>query len=167
MADIHEILTGFGGYKKNSLKQVIDRDEDFFNQSSAVNHSNLQNSPYHDRSTISTYMDNNKNSLNILSSNAESLPQKIDKLKLLLAGLKSDDFVIHIICIQECWINPKNVKDANAINLLKLPEYQLHFKGSNIGRKGGLITYVHNSVKSHKKYPSLINPIVNHGKVFP
>jgi exonuclease III len=151
---IHEILNGFGGYAKNSLKQVIDQDEDYFNQSSPSTEKPIHNSPYHDKVSFNSYMDNNQHSLNVFSSNAESLPQKIDKLKLLLSGLNKDDFILHIICIQECWLNPTAGKDLTyALNLLKLHDYHMYFKGSNIGKKGGLITYVHSTVKSHKKIP--------------
>jgi endonuclease/exonuclease/phosphatase family metal-dependent hydrolase len=83
--------------------------------------------------------------------NVESLPAKIDKLKVLLQSLVDDDFTLHIICLQECWMKKKTGKDINSLNLLKLPGYKMFYKGSNIGRKGGLVTYIHTSITSSKK----------------
>jgi hypothetical protein len=154
MNPINSILDKYGGYSMNSLKSVLLSEGSTRNEApQEIDHLNLKTSPYLDIDSFSKYQTNNENSINILSMNIQSINNKMDELKAFLSCLHKGNtqFVIQVICIQECWLEDKKGKDINSLNLLKLPNYQLYFKGSSIhSHKGGLITYIHSSVTSHK-----------------
>jgi exonuclease III len=131
------------------LKYILQKEENDVNITN--NRSNIANATYHDFNSFPKYRDNNTGSLNILCMNIESLPAKIDKLQTTITDLTDKKFLFHVICLQECWIKKKKGKDIKSLNLLKLKNYKMFFKGSNIGKNGGLITYIHDSIKSSKK----------------
>ena len=78
--------------------------------------------------------------------NAEDLISKIDILKLQIANYeKWHNFTIHVISIQECWYT-----GTRPIQLLEIDNYQMFHIPSNVGKKGGLIAYVHNSLTAEE-----------------
>ncbi|MCP4269823.1 MAG: endonuclease/exonuclease/phosphatase family protein [Candidatus Brocadiaceae bacterium] len=82
-----------------------------------------------------------------MSINAESLFKKVDLLKLLLKSLLLKyNYVIHIIAVQEAWIN-----DGNATKALEMENYELFYEPNSIGgQKGGIAMYVHDMYRGTK-----------------
>jgi len=140
-----KILRPHGGLSKNDLNNVLHIEEDPFDRNAPVD--NFTHSYYHDETSINEYCLNNKDGLNTMSINAESLFKKVDLLKLLIKSLfLKYNFIIHIIAVQEAWIN-----DKNAENFLEIDDYELFYEPNSIGgQKGGIAMYVHSMYKGAK-----------------
>ncbi len=93
-----------------------------------------------------------------MSLNAESVFKKIDMIRQKISFLtKKYKFIVHIISIQEGWINM-----GRPLSEIKIANYELHPQINQIGgQKGGIAVYVHDSLKGEpfeffKKSPSLL-----------
>ena len=90
-----------------------------------------------------------------MSLNAESVFMKIDMIKQKIEFLSREyNYTIHIISIQEGWIT-----EGRPISQIKIDNYELKHQPSQIGQKGGIAVYVHDSLKGEeieylKKSPS-------------
>ena len=99
---------------------------------------------YHDDQTIKDFCTKNNNGLNFMSLNAESVFKKIDMIRQKIGFLsKKYNFTIHIISVQEGWIN-----EGRLLSQINIENYTLHPLSNQIGgQKGGIAVYVHNSLK--------------------
>ena len=140
-----KILRPHGGVSKNDLNKILHIEEDPFDSNTPVNPFN--HSYYHDDRTMKDYCLYNNNGFNTMSINAESLFKKIDLLKILLKSLLlKHNFIVHIIAIQEAWIN-----EGKSTNMLKIDNYELFHEPNSIGgQKGGIAIYVHSMYKGIK-----------------
>ena len=144
--DITEQTLGpHGGISANNLASILqmDNDSDFDDE----NEITFKLSHYYDDTTIKEFCINNKNGLNFISLNAESIFMKIDLLRQKIHFLsKKYNFTIHVISIQEGWIT-----EGRPLSQIEIPGYTLHPQKNQIGgQKGGIAVYVHNSLKGDK-----------------
>ena len=84
----------------------------------------------------------NTRGLKIIHQNIQSLPKKIDHLRLLLFKLKSS---IHIFGLTETW-----TKYTMTDQELSIPGYKL-FRKDRKGRVGGVAFYVRNDVTVNRR----------------
>ena len=87
---------------------------------------------------------NSVNRLKLLYTNCDSLPNKMEELKVYIEELKP-----HIIALTECI--PKNVQRISAVRdelicSLQIEGYELYHNWSSVGR--GVALYVDNNIKS-------------------
>jgi hypothetical protein len=144
--DITEQTLGpHGGISANNLNSILQLDNvsDFDDE----NEITFKLSRYHDDQTIKEFCTNNKNGLNFMSLNAESIFKKIDMIQQKVQFLlKKYNFTIHLISIQEGWIT-----DGRPLSQIEIADYTLHPQTSQIGgQKGGIAVYVHNSLKGER-----------------
>ena len=140
-----ETLGPHGGFAKNNLNSIFHIEEEQFDNEEEPQ-IRFKLSPYHDHDSIDAYFTLNKDGVNIMSLNAQSIFDKIDQLKLLIEEIKRKGFVIHIISIQEGWIT-----EDRPIPVIKIENYELIHELNKIGgHKGGIAVYVHNSLKGNK-----------------
>ncbi len=77
-----------------------------------------------------------------MSFNAQSIFAKHDMLKLLIEMLKNKyNFHIHVLTIQEAWL-----ERGKSLTSLEIDNYKLFPQYENIGKRGGIVVYIHNSV---------------------
>ncbi len=140
-----ETLGPHGGLAKNNLNSMFHIEEERFDNEEEPQ-IRFKLSPYHDQDSIQAYCTQNKDSVNVMSLNAQSIFDKVDQIKLLIEEMKSKHFVIHIISIQEGWIT-----EGRPISMLEIENYELFHEFNKIsGHKGGIAVYVHNSLKANK-----------------
>lgn len=82
------------------------------------------------------------NGVSLLASNICSLPAKYDKLLVYLEMLKKESCLPTIICLQETALS-----HLDDLNIYNIPNYCLVSKGKSASTKGGLVTYIYNSLK--------------------
>lgn len=139
-----EILEPHGGFAKNYLNNLLHLEDETFDDEEECQ-LRFKLSPYHDEESINTYCEANKDSINIMSLNAQSIFSKIDKLKILIEEMKiKHKSVIHIVSIQEGHITAEKSKSQ-----IEIDDYELFIEPSKIGKKGGIAVYVHNSLKGN------------------
>lgn len=122
--------------------------------------------PLHSRSepklfSPSTYVDTNglitqtssKSSLNVISLNCQSLNAKFDQLQILLYILISASCDLHVLCLQESWLN----SDSDT-SLLQIDGYEMLHKPQKISKHGGLVMYVRKDLH-YKLLPSVPSTI--------
>lgn len=97
----------------------------------------LQISNYYAAEDLSKFITDNNQTLAVLSLNAQSLPAKLDQIKIYLESLKSKMLTFDAICIQETWINTDNETSMYAI-----PGYNLILRNKTCGEHGGLAIYL-------------------------
>ena len=130
-----EFLGNFGGITSNDLTQILNCDTETDDQTPTI----LNNSNYHDiKDILETPIFSDKSQFKVLSFNTESLPSKINNIKIFLEMLKTNEVSFDAICISECWLE-------NFGSDLEIPGYQHKFLPRNGGFKGGLITYIKDS----------------------
>ena len=142
----NNILDSHGGLINNNLGSLLHLDENDYNDE-MEDHITFKLSEYYDTENISSYTARNHTSINIMSFNAESIWKKIDNLKIQLDLFAALNHTIHIITVQESWVN--NMDNAA---LLNIENYTTFIQPNQIGgQKGGIVTYVHNSLNATKK----------------
>ena len=140
-----ETLGPHGGFDKNNLNSIFHiEDEMFDNEEPQIR---FKLSPYHDQDSIEAHCKQNRDSINVMSLNAQSIFDKIDHIKLLIEEMKrKHNFVIHVISIQEGWIT-----EDRPVSMLEIDNYELFYELNQIGgHKGGIAVYVHNSLNANK-----------------
>ncbi len=106
-----DLLDSHGGISDNNLGNLLHLEEDDYDMD-FDEHVTFKLSEYFDIDSFSTYSTRNQNSINIMSLNAQSIWAKLDSLKLQLAHFEQLNHTVHIISIQEAWINddqPANI----------------------------------------------------------
>ena len=80
---INETLSHLGGTLNNNLNNALHLDK-VPDEDIDITQTEFKLTPYHDIDTIITYRLQTKNSINIMSLNAESIFAKIDQIKILI-----------------------------------------------------------------------------------
>ena len=106
-------------------------------------------SPYYDHTNISNFCNNNKENLNIMSFNSESIFSKVEQIRILTTTLQTQhNFTLHVISIQEAWLT-----EGRPLNEIEIDNYEMLYEYNKIGgQKGGIVVYVHESLKGSKEY---------------
>lgn len=171
-----DILDSHGGLTDNNLCDLLHLEEDEYDNN-LDEHVTFKLSEYFDIDSFTMYSTRNQSSINTMSLNAQSIWAKLDMLKLMLKNFDRLKFRVHVISIQEGWIN-----GPQPFNILEIENYTPHIQPNQIGgQKGGIVVYVHNSLsakeepffeKSKKKLwegltlnitsPQIPNPIILH-----
>ena len=100
-----------------------------------------KHSPYFDLEHFNSFIRDKKNNFTILSTNIESIHSKINDLTIFVEQLREINFEFSAICLQECWITNTNTN----LSHLHINGYTCISQLSNIGRKGGLITFLNDN----------------------
>jgi len=101
------------------------------------NEQTLQHSKYYDNSDIPELFSKFRNPFSVLSLNAQSLPSKLNEIKIHLADLGNNGSSYDAICIQEAWLTDKiNIQSLN------IDGYNLIAKTQSCGKHGGLVIYL-------------------------
>ncbi len=95
---IDETLRHLGGTINNNLNNALHLDKTLDDDIETMTEFKL--TPYHDIDTLTTYKTQNKNSINIMSLNAQSIFTKIDQIKILIKTLYDKHKIqLHVISI--------------------------------------------------------------------
>ena len=138
---LDDILGPLGGIAKNNLSSVLHLNEEEFRYELETQ-THFQLTPYYDIDSLEIYSSNNVDNLNIMSINAQSIFAKFDMLKILIELLKnSHNFQIHVLSIQEAWLDVNN-----HVTSLKIDDYNFFPQYQKIGKRGGIVVYVHDSL---------------------
>ena len=142
-----ETLGPHGGFAKNNLNKIFHIDEEAFDDE-VEPQTRFKLSPYHDQESMHAYCTQNKDSINVMSLNAQSIFNKIDQLRILTEEMeRKHNFIIHIISIQEGWIT-----EGRPVSQIEIDNYELFLEHNKIGgHKGGIAVYVHSSLKGKKE----------------
>ena len=142
----NNILDSHGGLINNNLGSLLHLDDNDYNDE-MEDHITFKLSEYYDTENISSYIARNHTSINIMSFNAESIWTKLDNLKIQLDLFAALHHTIHIISVHDSWVNNMDNND-----LLNIENYTTFIQPNQIGgQKGGIVTYVHNSLNATKK----------------
>lgn len=105
----------------------------------------LVDSPYCDDQELLAILDRNINNYSMLSFNCCSLNARYNEIVVYLDFFKRHGHIIGIVCIQECWVAEKEDFDVYDID-----GYKKHCYGSTASLRGGLVTYIHESLHFEK-----------------
>ena len=128
------VLKNFGGVTRNNLNNIIESEDDSVNEISTKSFS-----PYKIVEDLPEYMLSHKNGLCTLTLNCQSLNAKFDQIKAMLHFFNMKKFIIHIICLQETWVqgNPPD------LSMFQLPGYEVPIGlGASVSKHGGLAIYL-------------------------
>ena len=144
---IDETLEPHGGVSKNNLDEIFHVDDEYINDEDFQIDTRFKMSPYYDHTNIKEYCNKNNETLNIMSFNSESIFSKVEDIRILTTTLQNQhNFTLHVISIQEAWLTK-----GRPLNEIEIENYEMIFEYNKIGgQKGGIIVYVHNSLKGSK-----------------
>ena len=130
----------------NNLNSILQLDTDTDNDDHD-NELSFKLSPYHDDQTISQFCSQNRNGLNLMSLNAQSIFQNVEMISQKIEFLSNKyNYTVHLISIQEGWIN-----EGRPLSEIEINNYTLHHQVNQIGgQKGGIAVYIHNSLKGER-----------------
>ena len=118
----------------NSLVHLLDsNDTDDNNEVPIVKHS-----AYYGENDFPSMLAN-KAGLTILSGNIQSIKAKFDELEAFINRVNTSN-PISLICLQECWLDEKNIE---SIAMFNLKDYNMSYQTKQCCGHGGLIIYVH------------------------
>ena len=118
----------------NSLVHLLDsNDTDDSNEVPIVKHS-----AYYGENDFSSMLAN-KAGLTILSGNIQSIKAKFDELEAFINRVNTSN-PISLICLQECWLDEKNIE---SITMFNLKDYNMSYQTKQCCGHGCLIIYVH------------------------
>ena len=132
----------------NNLNSILQLDDDFiYDKHDEDDELSFKLSHYHDDQTINSFCSHNRNSLNFMSLNAQSIFQNVEMLRQKIVFLSNKyKFIVHVISIQEGWIN-----EGRPLSDIEIKNYTLHHQINQIGgQKGGIAVYIHNSLKGER-----------------
>ena len=101
---------------------------------------------------LSTLRDRLSKSFSVLTLNAQSLHAKIDEIRQLLYRMSQVHVYFNVVCIQETWLG-----DQDDPSLLALNGYDMICKPKHASAHGGLITYVHETLRHEIIYSTARN----------
>ena len=141
MTPSEDPLEAHGGISENNLNSILHIDDNLLDDAEKELNFNL--TEYFDIDNFTEYSIRNENGINVFSLNTESICSKIELIKILITELKrKHNFTVHVASFQECWLN-----NESQISQLEIDNYQIFFELNKIGgQKGGLVTYVHESL---------------------
>ena len=79
----------------------------------------------------------NSNNFNVISLNAHSINANFDSLLTFLEVAHQQNIMLHVICIQETWLDEKS-----DLSLYQIEGYTCISQGKRCSSHGGLITYL-------------------------
>ena len=141
------ILRAYGGINCNSLNHILQLDNEDTDDNAIYSHM-MKTSSLYDTGDFNNFVENNNNKFTILSTNIESVHAKFDDLAIFVEQLRDLSFEFGAICLQECWLS-----DTQDLSHLYIEGYTCISQIGNIGRKGGLIIFLHNDYS----YDILVN----------
>ena len=146
---IDETLEPHGGVSRNNLDEIFHIDDEYTNEEDFQIDTRFKMSPYYDHTNISNFCNNNKENLNIMSFNSESIFSKVEQIRILTTTLQTQhNFTLHVISIQEAWLT-----EGRPLNEIEIDNYEMLYEYNKIGgQKGGIVVYVHESLKGSKEY---------------
>ena len=113
----------------------------------------LVSSTYVDNEGFAKNLKQSAQNITVFSSNICSLKAKFEKILAYLEYIKSlCGHTPTVMCFQEAWLS---VEDD--ISIFQIPNYKMVSRGSSASGKGGLVTYIHETLKfneitvEHKK----------------
>ena len=118
-----------------SLLDLIDNNS--LNDNTEEVPSIFQQSNYFESDSACAYLNNKCNVFSILNLNCQSLPAKIDELRVYLNSFLP--FQFSAICLQETWLT----SDADT-SLLQIDGYSLISRGRSCSAHGGVAIYLNN-----------------------
>ena len=128
------LINGINLTPTNSLVHLLDsNDTDDNNEVPIVKHS-----AYYGENDFSSMLAN-KAGLTILSGNIQSIKAKFDELEAFINRVNTSN-PISLICLQECWLEEKNIE---SIAMFNLKDYNMSYQTKQCCGHGGLIIYVH------------------------
>ena len=141
----HRFLDNGSFDTSNSLVNILETDDDYDddNGDSYSGLSSLQHSYYCTTNDFAETI-NVTNGVSILTLNCQSLSAKFDKLILML---KSVDYKIDVICLQETWC----IKQSQ-YELLQFDNYNCVTSCSRVTKHAGLVTYIHKDFNYEEKH---------------
>ena len=118
---------------QNSLTHLLDFDEELSDLSKVIKTSFY----YTDTEFIKEI---NTDSCTIMSLNCQSLNSKFSQIKLLLDKFAESDKPIHVLCLQETWL-----EDCELIDMAQfhIDNYHLLAENRYASAHGGLAFYIH------------------------
>ena len=125
----------------SNLTEILNRNIDDSNVED--NFDLLGNSPYLDDYSFIKLIDDGYNRPTILSTNIRSLRTNYNELLLQISNYNNSDKLVDIICLQETWC-----LETNGYSHIDIPGYSCISKYASCGDKGGLATYVPDSLTS-------------------
>ena len=124
-----------GGIEQNDFTKILNLGAD----ENTVRAKSL----YHNVDDLKNFLTKNKNKITVLSLNIDSLNSKFDELNILIHTLAESNVFISVICIQEARIGENsNVEHLNLKNYKMITQAYT----DRCSRKGGLVTYLLNSI---------------------
>ena len=134
---IDDILSQYGGSTANCLNTVFSNiEEDETIDSSPI----CQHSAYLDPSSVENFLRTNSDRFSIFSMNVDSLHKKHPHISIFVEELLQKNLFFSALTFQETRIT----KDTDCTTL-NIPNYELIPMPQVCSKKGGLVTYVHNS----------------------
>ena len=128
------LINGINLTPTNSLVHLLDsNDTDDNNEVPIVKHS-----AYYGENDFSSMLAN-KAGITILSRNIQSIKAKFDELEAFINRVNTSN-PISLICLQECWLDEKNIE---SIAMFNLKDYNMSYQTKQCCGHGGLIIYVH------------------------
>ena len=126
---------------QNSLTHLLDFDDEHSDLSNV-----LKTSFYYTDTEFIQEM--NPDSCTIMSLNCQSLNSKFSQIKLLLDKFAESDKPIHVLCLQETWIEDSKLIDMAQFHI---DNYHLLAKNRYASAHGGLAFYIHKKMELQRK----------------
>ena len=142
----NDILRNFGTIDSYDLTSIVKCDTDSKNE--YFDNFQLKSSHYYDLQSLVSGIKNYP--FSIMSMNCQSLNSKFDSILLLVEELHRYNCNIGVICLQETWLD-----DNFEFAYFNIPGYICLGQGRYCSAHGGLITYVHNSLKYDSNITSI------------
>ena len=126
-----EILNQFGDINTLALENIIEPSDGMDEKMTF-----MIPSQYYTIDSLPVKMSHSSN-FNVISLNAQSINAKFDSLLTFLEVTRQQNNFIHVICIQESWLDEKS-----DLSLYQIEGYTCISQGKRCSSHGGLITYV-------------------------
>ena len=133
---------------QNSLTHLLDFDEEHSDLSNV-----LKTSFYYTDTEFIQEM--NPDSCTIMSLNCQSLNSKFSEIKLLLDKFAESEKPIHVLCLQETWIEDSELIDMAQFHI---DNYHLLAKNRYASAHGGLAIYIHKNWNFKEKTDIIESP---------
>ena len=132
---INSFIDNINLTSQNSLTHLLDFDEEYYEWMHSIKPSLY----YSDINFIKSI---NTDSCTLISLNCQSLNAKFPEIKLLLDTFGELNKPIHVLCLQETWIENSDLIDMAQFHV---DNYQLVTKNRYASAHGGLAFYIHKS----------------------
>ena len=89
-----DVLYPYGGTQVNNLINILRSNDD-------NDIATLKFSPYMDRNSVKSYLQNNRNNFTVFTLNVQSLNSTFSEIQSLISDLSKDNLLFGAICFQE------------------------------------------------------------------